>query len=251
MSSDAQSGLGRRSGRHSGRRVDRHLHRGAPASGCAVAAVRARGSAGRARAHRRARRVSVRQDRPLAAPARCRRQADGRRVVARADGFYRAQGPNLLPRRADALPLPGESARAAARRDQGVLAGRHRGQAGNGDRRRRRRRSGELRGLLPAPLRRRDLEALHDSVQREDLGRAAARDHVGLVFALRAAAEPGAGGRGRGGRGAARDGLQPELPLPEVRRHRDVHARAADPPARAAACSRAPAPTPSTGGGAS
>ena len=99
-------------------------------------------------------------------------------------------------------------------------------------RRRRRRDPGELRGLLPAPLRRGDLEALHDSVQREDLGRAPARDHAGVVLAVRAAAQSGAGGRGRGGRRAARDGLQPELPVPEVRRHRDVHARAADPAAR-------------------
>ena len=51
---------------------------------------------------------------------------------------------------------------------------------------------------------------------------------AGLVLALRAAAQPGAGDRGRGRRRAARDGLQPELPLPEVGRHRDVHARAAD-----------------------
>ena len=141
-----------------------------------------------------------------------------------ADGADRAQGPNFLARRADALPLPGELARPAARGDQGVPAGRDRGQ-GSGTARRRPR-SGELRGVLPAPLRRRDLQALHDPLQREDLGRAPARDHRRLVLALRAAAQPRAGGRGRGGGRTARDGLQPELPLPEVGRHRDLHARA-------------------------
>ena len=55
-----------------------------------------------------------------------------------------------------------------------------------------------------------------------------ARDHRRLVLALRAAAEPGTGDRGRRRRRAARDGLQPELPLSEVGRHRDLHARAAD-----------------------
>ena len=161
---------------------------------------------------------------------------------------YRAQGPNLLPRRADALPLPGESARPAARGDQGVPAGRHRSQAGDGD----------GAGRCPRTSRTTACATSAPGISKHFMipynekiwGVHAARDHGGVVLALRAAAEPGAGGRGRGRRGAARDGLQPELPLPEVGRHRDVHARAADAAAAAAACSRAPAPTPSTGGGA-
>src|SRR4029079_7768955 len=119
--------------------------------------VAPREARGRAGPPRGARRVSLRQDGTLAAPARPRRQEVGRRAATRTDGSDRAQGPNLLPRRADALPLPGELARVAAGGDQGVPAGRRRGQAGT----RRGAGAGELRGLLPAALRRRDLEALH------------------------------------------------------------------------------------------
>ena len=53
------------------------------------------GAPRRPRAHRRARRLPLRQDRALAAPARSLHQAARRRAVARADGAGRAQGPNF------------------------------------------------------------------------------------------------------------------------------------------------------------
>jgi hypothetical protein len=95
-------------------------------------------------------------------------------------------------------------------------------------------------------LRRRDLEALHDPVQREDLGRAPARDHGGLVFALRAAAQPGPGDRGRGRRGPPEMGYNQSFLYPKSGGI-ETFTRALLTAWRPTAFTRGPAPTRSTG----
>ena len=127
----------------------------------------------------------------------------------------------------------------------GVIEAKLRGD-GDGDGR-----AGELRGLLPAPLRRRHLEALHDPVQREDLGRAAARDHR----------RPGARGscrcrtwsrwsRARSGAGPPEMGYNQSFLYPKSGGIETFTRALQTRLARRRACTRAPAPTPSTGAGA-
>ena len=208
--------------RHTGRWADRDLDRGAPAAPWVLFEREAR--LGGLAVTRERDGYSLRQDRALAAPARSGRQEAGRRAAARTDGPDRAQGPHLLPRRATRYPYQANLLRAAARGDQGVPARRRRGQAGDTRRR-----------AEPPPANFEDYCLRHFGAgiskhfmipYNETMwGVSPAGDHRRLVLALRAAAQPGAGGRRRGRRRAG--------PRWATTRASSIRSRAASRPSRA------------------
>ena len=136
-------------GRHPGRRSYRDLRRHPFAA--AVGALRAGGPPRRPGGHARARRLLLRPHRPLAAPARRGHEAAGRRrpcpaqmvEVERRARIFSHGATTLYPFQANLFGLPPEVVKECL---LGVIEAKLQPP---------RRRAQELRGVLPAPLRRR------------------------------------------------------------------------------------------------
>ena len=144
-------------------------------------------------------------------------------LLARADGRGRAQGADFSHGVLTRYPFQA-NLRAAGRGRQGVPAGRHRGawHTGAG-----RRPPANFEDYCLRHFGAGISQALHDPLQREDLGRAPARDHrrPGVRASCRC---PTSSRWSRAPWARARPRwATTRLPLPEGRRHRDLHARAA------------------------